>query len=134
MAVITVTQASVFAATGSSVGTGVAGVTVARGDCVYLASDGKYDLADANDSEATAVVAGIALNGASDGQPLDFIKAGTLTVGAVATIGLVYYLSQTAGGIDDAVPAQNDWVTTLGIGLTSSTIKVSINVGGVQKP
>ena len=134
MTAITITPADVIAAAGSSLGTGTSEGTITAGDVVYLnTSTSRYALADA-DVEATSVVAGIALNGASASQPFDFIKSGTLTVGAQATTGLVYYLSPTAGQFDDAVPASSDYVTTLGIGLTSTTISINIHVSGALKP
>ena len=134
MATISITSANVVAAAGSSLGVGTSETTITAGDVVYLnTSTSQYALAD-SDLEPSAVVAGIALNGASASQPFDFIKSGTLTVGSVATTGLVYYLSNTAGQFDDAVTLQADYVTTLGIGLTSTTISINIHVSGALKP
>ncbi len=134
MAAISITSANVVAAAGSSLGTGTAGATITAGDVVYLnTSTSNYELGDA-DVEASSVVAGIALNGASASQPFDFIKSGTLTVGSVATQGLAYYLSPTAGQFDDSVPASSDYVVLLGIGLTSTTISINIHASGVLKP
>lgn len=134
MTVLNITSSNVVAAVGSSLGVGTSEATITAGDVVYLnTSTGKYALAD-SDLEPSAVVAGIALNGASSDQPFDFIKSGTLTVGSVATTGLVYYLSNTAGQFDDAITLQGDRVTTLGIGLTSTTISINIHVSGALKP
>ena len=132
MATIAITSANVVAATGSKILTGISGTSIVAGDLVYLLAS-TYFLADA-DSESSAEVAGIALNGASSDQPFDFIKSGTLTVGSVAITGLVYYLSNTAGQFDDAITLQGDRVTTLGIGLTSTTISINIHVSGALKP
>jgi hypothetical protein len=102
MADLTITAASVIAGSGASIDrSGIAGATIAAGKAVYQdAATGKYLLADDNSATAAArVPAGIALNGASDGQPLAILRGGDITIGAALTPGVVYYLSDTPGGI-----------------------------------
>lgn len=143
MADISITPGNVVMVSGTTE-TGVAGVamTITAGQAVYKkASDGLFYLADC---DAVAVAAntgiddvyGIALNGASPGQPLTVQRTGTITIGATVTVGAVQYLSNVAGGITQtwADIAQTDWITTLGIATTAAIIKLNIVRSAVQKP
>ena len=137
MADITIGVTSVAAATGASLGQGTAGGTILQGEPLYLNSSSQYVRADADDSQTTADVAGISLNAASSGQPIDFIRSGTVTLSGAGplTVGEIYVLSGTVGRIaPEGDHAANDWVTVLGVALTSNTLKVNIIVGGVQIP
>ena len=128
-------EADVAAAADATVIQGKSGGTILQGQPVYLNTSSRYVLADTDASAEAAVVAGISLNSTTDGQSIDLISAGTLTVGAASVgVGTVYVLSGTAGKIAPAVDLANgDFTTVLGIGLTSTTIKIGIIVGGVAK-
>lgn len=125
---------------GSNVATksGIAGGTITAGMPVYLdSSDNQLKPADADNSEATAAVVGIALHGASDGQPLEYQSVGNVTLGAGAslTVGEIYVLSGTAGGIaPEGDLATSDYVTVLGVATSASVLKLGIIVSGVQVP
>ena len=138
MADITIAVTSVAAATGAKLGQGTAGGTILQGEPLYLNSSSQYLRADANVSETTATVVGISLNAASSGQPIDFISKGTLTVSGAGplTVGEIYLLSTTVGRIapEADINTSNDWVTVLGVALTSNTLKVNIIVSGAQIP
>lgn len=130
MADISVTAASVVPQGGARVVHGTAGATVTAGQVVYReASSGKYKLAD-NDS-ATAEVrsaGGIALNGASDGQPLAVATAGPVTFNAVLTAGTEYYLSGTAGGIAPrADVTTGDDPVRVGMARSTTVLDIDIN-------
>ncbi len=102
---------------------------------MYLLNN-TYFLADA-DVESSAEVAGIALNGASSTQPFSFITSGTLTIGTTSPVtlpALVYYLSDTGGKYENTVPATGDYVSTVGIGLTATTLSVQIHNSAIAKP
>ena len=102
MADITVTAASVAQGAGAIVRQGTAGATVTAGQPVYIdtADANQLKPADADLSALGSTVAGIALHGASDEQPLKYIESGGAFVpGATLTQGEVYVLSGTAGGI-----------------------------------
>lgn len=100
MADLTVTAASCLPGAGAVIEEALAGATITAGQAVYRDSDGTYKLADADGASATIRTArGIALNGASAGQPLKIQKQGNITLGATLTAGVTYYLSNTAGGI-----------------------------------
>ncbi len=134
MADLTITAANVLAGAGAAVSRGVAGATVTAGQAVYLdTSDGKWKLADNN--SATAAVRspdGIALNGASNGQPLSVLTAGPITIGAALTAGVAYYLSDTPGGICPVADlATGEYPTVIGIATSTTVLNVQINSSGV---
>jgi len=134
MADLTITAANVIAGAGAAVSRGVAGATVTAGQAVYLdTADGKWKLADNN--SATAAVrtpGGIALNGASDGQPLAVLTEGPITIGAALTAGVAYYLSDTPGGICPVADlGAGEYPTVIGIASSTTVLKVAINASGV---
>lgn len=135
MADLSITAASVISAAGSNIDrNGVAGATIAAGQAVYQdAADGRYKLAD-NNSVTAAVrnAVGIALNGAANGQPLAVHKGGDITIGAVLTPGVAYYLSDTPGGIGPVADlASGEYPTVLGIAKSASVLAADINASGV---
>lgn len=137
MAALSITAASVLAGSGSSTENGTAGATITAGQVVYLdEATGKYGLADCNSATlAVRQARGIALNGASDGQPLRILRGGDITIGATMTVGAAYYLSGTAGAIiPQADLAQNDYVVLLGLAKTASVLAVDIQNSGAQVP
>jgi predicted transcriptional regulator len=136
MADLSITAANVVAGNGASIVNGTAGATITAGQVVYKdVADGRYKLADANASAATAEAVGIALHAASNGQPLAILSQGTLTPGATVVVGTVYVASATPGGIAPAADLTTGWRTTvLGVGITAATIAVDIQVSGVAVP
>lgn len=135
MADLTVTAANVVAAEGADVRNGRSGGTITAGQVVYKdPTDNKVKLADSN-GQATAEAKGIALNSASLNQPISWIAGGNINPGATVAEGEIYAVSSTAGGIaPEADLASDEWVTTLGIGTSTSNIKLKINIGGKQVP
>jgi hypothetical protein len=98
MADLSVTPANVVTVDGT-VRRGVAGGTVTAGQPVRFSSNELIAATDA--SAAGAAVAGIALHGASDNQPLAYQTTGTINIGATVAVGKVYVLS-TSGAISPA--------------------------------
>lgn len=105
MADFTITAAQVTAPAGTTFSTLIAGVTITAGQVIYKDSlDGnKAKLADANLSDAASQAIGIALNGATAGQPVDYVNAPgleiTLTTGsALGVTGLPVVLSAAVAG------------------------------------
>lgn len=134
MADLVITAANVRAGPGARVVLGTAGATITAGKAVYLDSaDNEYKLADCD--SATAAIrspAGIALNGASDGQPLVVLEEGPITIGATMTAGIAYYLSPTAGGICPVADVlAGDYPVILGIATSTTVLEVSIQEAGV---
>jgi hypothetical protein len=113
---------------------GVAGETLTAGMLVYLkSSDTRYWKAHCETSAATAVVAGVVLNGASAGQRVSVMTGGTVTIGDTVGVGTIYILS-TAGLICPVTDlATSDYVTILGTATTAAKIKLGILVSGVLK-
>lgn len=127
MADLVLTAASVLASSDATTESGTAGATITAGQVVALnTTTGKYVLADA-DGAGIDRPRGIALNSASDGQPLKIAKAGNVTLGAVLTAGVDYYLSPTPGGIAPRADVlTGDIVSSLGIATSTSVLLLAI--------
>lgn len=128
--------ATITYAAGALVRTGTAGVAIAAGEVVYLNSaTGLLGLADADASAAAAAAIGIAVNSAAVGQPVTVLYEGTITnTGAILKQGVNYVLANVAGDIAEGVAdltEDTSYVTAIGIGQTTTSIKIKINVGGV---
>ena len=130
MSDISVTPASVLAGTNAEITRGIAGATITAGQAVYLdaTTTGEWLLAD---SDSATVIArgsakfGVALNGASDGQPLAIQTGGDITIGATIVAGVAYYLSDAPGGICPfADLATGDYVTLVGIAKSTTVLAI----------
>lgn len=137
MAALSQTAASVVeGATGVRKSTGTAGGTITAGMPVYkdLTDSNKLKAARAN-AAATAVVAGIALNSASAGQPLVYQYEGKINLGATLVVGERYMLSDAVAG--QIVPVGDlgtgDYTTEIGVADSASILDLGIDVGGVAK-
>lgn len=97
---LSVTAANVLPGAGAQVESGMAGGTITAGKSVYKAADGSIVAADAASATLAArQPVGIALNGASLGQPVDYMKlGGEITIGATMTAGVTYYQSGAVAG------------------------------------
>lgn len=135
MADLAITAALVISATGATTEYGTAGATITAGKAVYYDSTtSKWKLADADDATAAVRMStkgGIALNGASDGQPLKVHRAGQITIGGTLTPGLPYFLSPTPGGIGlIAEVLSGDYIVPLGFALSATVLDVHITYTG----
>ena len=133
MADLSITAASVVAASDATTEAGTAGATITAGQVVYKeASSGQYKLADTDSATAEVrVPRGIALHAASSGQPLKILTKGGITIGATVAVGIGYWLSGTAGGICPVADvAAGDYPAFLGIGTSTTAIKVNITESG----
>ncbi|MEZ2132472.1 MULTISPECIES: hypothetical protein [unclassified Sinorhizobium] len=134
MADLTITPSAVIAGANSAQEHGTAGETITAGKAVYKSpTTKKWMLADANSATAAARQAqGIALNGASDGQPITVHKSGDLTLGAVMTAGQAIYLSDTAGGLCPlADVGAGEYVCLIGLAKSTSVLAVDVQFPGV---
>jgi hypothetical protein len=117
---------------------GTAGTTITAGQVVYLDSaTNTWKLFDANDTAANTASPGIALNGASSGQPVKVQTSGSPVIGAGAapSVGVVYVASATPGGIAPSADIVTGWrVAILGVGAATNAIKLSISNSGQTKP
>lgn len=141
MADLTITAANVLPSTGANINTNrTAGETITAGMAVYLTTDNTWKKAQHDGTQAEAGGSGpgsdnvgIALNGASSGQPLHVLTSGDCTIGATVTVGERYFLSATAGGIcPTADVASTDYVTFLGLGITAAVIRFKPLISGIQ--
>lgn len=133
MADLVITAANCVPVTGYTKTTGVAGTTITAGQPVYIdtTDSNKLKLCDVDASSLAATVAGIALHGASNGQPLSYITAGDITIGATVAVGVHYVASDTAGGIMPIADLDSgDYVSRLGYGISTTQIRMDIkNLG-----
>ena len=138
MADLSITAANVAAADGAvSKQEWVAGATITAGQAVYIdtANDNVAKLAQSDGTELEATVKGIAMHGASSGQPIIIAVSGVLDLGATLTVGATYVLSQTAGGIAPIADlASGDFVSHVGIGTAADSCTLSIVNSGVEVP
>lgn len=136
MANITITPANVLKGSGASIANGRAGGTITAGMAVYADASDSGDLkaAHCETSAATAAAVGIALHGASDGQPLQYLTSGLITIGGTVTVGELYVLSDSGGIAPEGDHASDDWVTFIGVGVSATQIRVTIIASGVQIP
>lgn len=134
MADLTVTAASCVKGSDAVTEDGLAGETITAGQAVYRAADGLYYKADADGATALIRTArGIALNGASQYQPLQIQKSGSLTLGATLTAGVTYYLSNTAGGICPlADVGSGEYFHIIGIAMSTTVLKMALSYSGVS--
>lgn len=124
MADLTVTAANVAPGSDAVKLDYTAGTTITAGQACYQStSDSKIYLLDGNVTAAESIFKGIALNGASSGQPITLQTEGTITTGATMTVGQTYWISTNAGGIANSI-ATNTYNTIVYIGLTSTTAMI----------
>ena len=136
MADISPTAANVAASTNAAKTTVIAGATITAGMPVYKdANDSDKYKAAINDDSTKAVARGVSLNGASDGQPLEIITSGEYNPGAAVTLGEIYCVSGTAGGlcpVGDIV--SGDYMTIIGVAKDTETVNVHIQVSNALTP
>lgn len=110
---------------------GTLGGTVAAGMPVRKQTDGTW-IAATNASLAGANVEGWATSGGAINQPFTYQKGGNINPGGTVVVGGIYVLS-AAGAIslDNDVVA-TDYITVLGVGISTSLIKQAVIVSGVQ--
>lgn len=131
---ISITATNVIAGTDANVAQGTSGATITAGQAVYLDStDSRYKLADSNSGTAAArQPKGIALHGASSGQPLAVQTSGDITIGGTLTAGVAYYLSDTPGGICPVADVgSGEYPCIIGIAKSTTVLDVNIQAAGV---
>lgn len=125
MSDISVTAANVAKGTGARVRTGIAGATITAGQYLYIDTAASNVLKKAiGTSSAAAKLAGVALNGASSGQPVTYQYEGPYTVGGTVAVGESYAVSAAnAGGVcPEADLTTGNYVKPAGIGISTTQI------------
>ena len=135
MADLTVTASQVIPGVDAVLARGTAGGTITAGHPLYRDStDGNRLKAARANADATSRCVGIALEGASDGQPVIYQTDGHVTVGAGANPedGESYYVSDSAAGgimpVGDFTTG--DYVAFLGIANADDQINLRILATG----
>ena len=111
-----------------------AGEAITQGQPVYYsAADGKYYKCDSDLSEAASEAAGIALSAAgTDGYFALVRPGGVVDLGATLTKGVVYVVSDTAGGIMPSTDWDSgDYMVILGVAINTTDIQFNIVTTGV---
>lgn len=134
MADISVTATSVVAGSDANTVAGTIGEAFTAGQMVYKSSaTHKFMLADADSATVEARTPdGMALNGGALNQPCVVQKSGDVTLNAVLTAGVAYYLSGTAGGICPVADVgSGEYSCVLGIAKSTTVLDLNIQPSGV---
>ena len=100
MADLTITPANVLKGANSAYEVGIAGETILAGQALYLkTADSRLWKAQCDTTDEEATVIGVALHGATAGQPVSYQTSGAMTIGATTVKTTHYVLSAAAGGI-----------------------------------
>jgi hypothetical protein len=134
MADLTQTAASVLPETDAETRVVTAGGTITAGMAVYRDSaDSKYKALDAGGSDNAP--AGIALNNASNGQPLAIQTEGDINLGATLIVGECYCVSAANAGkiapIADVIAGNGNYIDILGLARDASTLAMNLFSVGV---
>lgn len=135
MADISITAANCLPVDETDIVAGKAGETITAGQILYKASaDGRWYKADANAATAEArKPIGVALNGASAGQPISVQRSGRITIGGTLTAGVTYYLSDTPGGVAPlADVASGEYYAVLGVAQSTTVLLLGFSYSGVS--
>jgi hypothetical protein len=137
MADISVTAASVVASANAVILRQYnAGATVTAGQVVYLDSNYKWQLMDANASatgNSPDNTRGIALGGGANNQPLAVATRDShFTPGATMSNGIAYYASPNAGGIAPVADlGAGNYPTFLGIAKSTTILNLNPTSAGI---
>jgi hypothetical protein len=132
---IVITAANVVLSKTAAKSLGYAGEAVAAGKVGYLdAATQEYLLADSDSATAAAKIPTcMFLASAANDQPVCVAKAGVdVTLGAVLTAGLAYYLSNTPGGICPVEDVgSGERVVLIGVAKSTSVLHLLFTDTGV---
>lgn len=133
MAEISITNTAVLATSDTIKKDAIAGETIAAGKWIYIdaADNNEAKLAQNDSTAAQADAVGIALNGASAGQPVQYAIAGNVTVDNT-TADKFYFLSSTAGNMElESDLASSERIVLLCYATSATNIKLAINNTGL---
>lgn len=131
---LVITTTAVVAGSDANTVAGSAGETIAAGQAVYKSTTtNKFMLADADSATAEArTPLGLALNGAALDQPMVVQKSGDITLNAVLTAGVAYYLSGTPGGLCPVADVgTGEYSCVMGIAKSTTVLDLNIQASGV---
>lgn len=129
---ISVTAASVQPGAGAITKRGICGEAISAGQSVFEAADGDIELCENDQTVVEAASRGISLNDGAAGQPIEYQTDGEITFNAVLAAGAVYIVGAAPGGIaPEADAVSGEFVTVLGVGLSTTSMKLGILQSGV---
>lgn len=134
MADLSITAANVIAGAGATIVDMTALATIAAGEVVFRDDETeRAGRADSNAASAdTRTPYGIALNGASAGQPIRVLRSGPITIGATLTAGTAYFLSGNVGALCPAADLSSGmYPSFIGIATSTSVLLVNSTPSGV---
>lgn len=101
-----------------------AGEALSAGDIVYMHTDGKVYKALANGTIAQSRAAGVAQSSVAADAAVNILVSGVETGLSSLTIGSVYYVDTTAGGVTATAPATSgDNIVMVGVALTTTDLE-----------
>jgi hypothetical protein len=125
---LSITAASVQPATNASITPATCGAAaIAQGVPVYL--DPSTNTVIACTSSTTALqsqIFGVTVSSAAPGQPINVQTRGDLTIGATVAVGTAYYTSVSLGLIDSAAGVSSNFTGLVGIGISTTVIRLAI--------
>lgn len=126
-----ITPANVAPGAGATFIDGIAGGALPDGAAVYLdTATNTYKLCDA-DVLATSLCAGITTHDAATGQPIRVQNGGDMTLGTM-TLAVAYYVGTGAGEIVPVADiGSGDFVSLIGIAISTTVIRIRILNSGV---
>jgi len=135
MADISITAANVIPSANAQLYRKTLAAASTAGQVVYLDTNGKAALADANASATTAAVYGILVTGGGTNQVATVCtKDPALVIGATVAIGDVLILSATAGGVAAVADlATGHYGTVLGIATSTTAVNFNPVAAGAAK-
>ena len=127
MADLSITAANVAPGSDAVKLTYTSGATITQGQtCYQNSSDSKVYLTDGNVTATESVFVGVALNSATAGQPITLQTSGSLTTGGTMTVGQTYWVSNTAGAVQNSISAGT--FNTIVYIATSATVAMIVGI------
>lgn len=129
MADLVVTAANVVEGSAPQTIQGFAGETITAGMSVYQAANGRWMKAKCGGTSIEAGVGtliGIAVVGSLNNQPITVQIGGQVNVGATLTVGVIYCISATYGGLAPiADMVSTNKLTLMGLAVSASALDMS---------
>lgn len=117
---IAIDQTQVFTSEFARLGTGIAGEVITAGETLYFETVTNTLKLASNNSATEANFIGVARVGAASGQPVLFAYSDiSFQSGGDVISGTTLYLSTTSGAMTTTEPSSGDYVTVVGVGITT---------------
>jgi len=112
--------------------TNEAGIAITAGQTVYLDAAGLVQLCQNDLTAVEGACVGISLNDAGVGQPCTYQVSGVIDLGSVLAAGVQYIVGAAAGAVAPVADiASTEFLTSLGVGISTTELQIGINQSGV---